>query len=362
MSRSLAVAAALVLLLAAFLAWQIAPRLLPGLRRTVARPAPSLAGLSGLTAWWNATPAAGDSLSGHPVVLLLWSEADPRTEPALETLEAWHRAYAPLGVRVLAVHAPEYRFATDTAVTGRIVRRGRLTLPVASDPSGRLVTAFGGPTEGPHLVVLDERGATLVDTVGALAAGDEALRAWARAARGAAAEPPALAVPAPAPVRTVRLGAGQVTAGPLAGLPAGHEEVFTAQFRYQEQGKAWTPFPVGGWRLRADGLQATRGGAANFVAIRYSAARVGVVVSPPPGASARLWILVDDRWPREAERGADVAADSRGAAHVDVAAPGLYWIGIGQGTGERVLKLSPDQAGATLHAIVFENAGGGPTP
>ena len=40
--------------------------------------------------------------------------------------------------------------------------------------------------------------------------------------------------------------------------------------------------------------------------------------------------------------------------YVDVAAPGLYWIE--QGRGERVLKLSPDQPGVTLHALVFEGA------
>jgi hypothetical protein len=130
--------------------------------------------------------------------------------------------------------------------------------------------------------------------------------------------------------------------------------VFTAEFRYQEQGSAWTPFPVGGWRTSAQGLIATRGGAANFVSIRYSAGRAGVVVTPPPGASARLWILRDDRWPRPDERDDDAVMDERGAVSVLVTEPRLYWID--RGEGERVLKLSPETAGVTINAFVFTGA------
>lgn len=337
---------------AAVLAWRLAPRFLPGLRAS----APAAARLPSLdvpATWWNGGPVADDSLRGHPAVVLLWSDADPRAAAALATLEAWQAAYAPLGARVLAVHVPEYAYAADTAVAGRIVRRERLSFPLASDPTGRLAAAFGGATEGPHLVVADETGRIVSDEVGDLARADEALHAWAERAHGAAAPPP-MAPPALPAVRVVRLGAGETREGPLEGLPAGYEGVFTAEFRYQEQGRRWAPFPVGGWRLRADGLEATRGGAANFAAIRYSAARVGVVVSPPAGARGRLWILLDDRWPAADLRGADVAADAQGAAYVDVAAPGLYWIE--QGRGERVLKLSPGEPGVTLHALVFEGA------
>jgi hypothetical protein len=354
MSRTLvALAAVSVVLVAGLLTWTLAPRFLPGLRAS-ARSQAHLPTLDLPATWWNGGPFPDDSLAGRPVVVLLWSEADPRTPAALATLQAWHAAYAPLGVHVLAVHVPEFRFADDSAVVGRMVRREKLSFPVASDPAGRFAASFGGATEGPHLVVADERGVLAVDTVAAMAPGDAALRAWAARAAGVGATPPVLATPDFPPVRMVRLGAGESREGPLVGLPAGHEEVFTAEFRYQEQGRAWAPFPVGGWRVRADGLEATRGGAANFIAIRYSAGRAGVVVSPPPGASARLWVLVDDQWPREEARGADVAADGRGAAYLEFAEPGLYWIE--QGRGERVLKLSPDRPGVTLHALVFEGA------
>jgi len=353
MRRALVILAAVAVVLAAgLLAWRLAPRFLPGLREP-ARAEARLPSLDVPATWWNGGPVADDSLRGAPVVVLLWSDADPRAVTALATLEAWRAAYAPLGVKVLAVHVPEYAYAADTAVAGRIVRREQLTFPVASDPSGRLATAFGGATEGPHLVVADENGRVVADAVADLAPGDAALHAWAQRTH-AAAVPPPLLPPALARLRTVRLGAGEPSDGPLKGLHAGFEGVFTAEFRYQEQGRRWTPFPVGGWRLRADGLEATRGGAANFAAIRYSAARAGVVVSPPRGARGRLWILVDDHWPAADRRGVDVTAGAQGAAYLDITAPGLYWIE--QGRGERVLKLSPGEPGVTLHALVFEGA------
>jgi len=354
MRRALAILAAVGFVFAAgFLSWRLAPRLLPGLRAPVP-VAKRLPSLEGTACWWNGGPFPADSLRGAPVALLLWSDADPRAEAALGAMQAWHAAYTPLGAHVIAVHEPEYAYAADTAVAGRLVRRWRLDLPVGDDPAGRIAARLGGPMDGPQLVVADEDGLVVVDTVAALAPGDAALRGWALRARRAEDVPPPLATPDFPPVRVVGLGAGDPREGPLAGLPAGHEEVFTAQFRYQQVGRPFVPFPVGGWRVDAEGLEATRGGAANFVAIRYSASRVGLVVSPPPGARARLWVLLDDHWPAADRRGADVSAGAGGAAFVDVSAPGLYWIE--KGRGEGVLQLSPDQRGIELHALVFENA------
>lgn len=351
-------AAALFVLALVLLTLRLAPRLLPGLR-PAAPAAPGFPSLDAPLVWWNGGPVAADSLRGHPVVALLWSGADPRASTALATLEAWNAAYRPLGVRVLAIHVPEYAYGADTSFVGARVRREAISFPVASDPAGVLAARFGGATEGPHVVVADGNGRVIVDEVGNLARADAALHAWAVRTHGPGA-PPALSPPPLPAVRIVRLGAGENDGGPLKGLAAGYEGVFTAEFRYQEQGRRWLPFPVGGWRLRADGLEVTRGGAANFAAIRYSAARVGVVVSPPAGARGRLWILLDDHWPAAELRGEDVVADSQGAAYVEIATPGLYWIE--RGRGERVLKLSPEESGVTLHALVFEDGDRGDAP
>ncbi len=331
-----------------------APHVMPGLRTPPAPRPGRLPSLSRLVAWQGGGPFTDDSLRGRPVAMLVWYDTDPASLAALDIADAWHRAFAPLGARVFAVHVPEFEFATDSAVARRVARRLGVVLPMADDSSGFVDAALNGPSHAPHLVVADGDGRMVVDTVADMVAGEQALRAMIRASHPGAVLPPSPDPTLPTGVRFIVLGAGQVEHGPLRQLSGGHEKVFTAEFRYQEQGRAWTPYPVGGWRSDKDGATSTRGGAANFMAIRYSAGRAGVVATPPPGATARLWILRDDRWPRADERGDDVTVDARGAAYVLVTEPRLYWID--RGEGERVLKLSPESPGVTLNELVFTGA------
>ena len=353
-NRSLAVLLAALVLLAATVTVLMAPRWLPGLGQPKQAEPLALPTLSRISTWHNSAPLTPDSLKGHPVAMLVWTDTDPRALAALGVAEAWYRAYAPYGIRVIAVHEPEYAFAADTSIAAGIVRKLHLTLPVADDVSGAVEAMIGGVSDGPHLVVADETGRVEVDTEGAMTPGTRPLTVAALRMRPGAPLPPEVDTAVPGGVRTVPLGAGRVESGPLRALSAGHDRVFTAEFRYQESGVAWTPYPVGSWRTGAEGLTATRGGAANFLAIRYSAGRAGVVVTPPAGGSARLWILRDDRWPAVGDRGEDVEVDGRGAASLLVHRPGLYWID--RGKGERVLKISPESPDLTVNAFVFTDA------
>lgn len=346
--------AAAVVLAAVVATLYVGPRFLPGLARLRPATAGHLPSLDTATGWLGVDTLAADGLVGHPTLVLVWSDTDPRSIEALQVAEAWHRAFTPLGCRILAVHAPDFAFAADRRVPARIASTLGLTLPIALDATLRLQSALGGATNGPHLLVADASGRVVLDTVNALAAGEMALRELYGRMPAGSALPGLIAKATPATVRTVYLGTGRVAAGPLAGMAPGSEHTLTAQFRYQEQGEPWTPYPVGRWRAGSEGATALRAGAADFVAIRYSAARVAVVASPPPDRSARLWVLVDEHWPGAGAAGEDVRFDGKGAAYIELTEPRLYWVE--RGSGERVLKLSPDEAGITLHAFVFEDA------
>ena len=332
----------------------VGPRFIPGLKRLPASHERRLPSLGAATGWVGTDSLAPNALLGHPSLLLVWNDTDPRSLEALQVAEAWHRAFTPLGCRIVAVHAPDFAFATDRSVATRIAGSLGLTLPIALDAALQLQSALGGATDGPHVLVADATGRVVLDTVGALAAGELALRELYGSLPSGSALPGLIATSSPVRVKTVYLGIGRVHAGPLVGFSPGTEHTLTAQFRYQEQGERWAPYPVGRWRTGIEGATALRAGAADFVAIRYSARRAGVVVSPPPGGSGRLWVLRDEQWPAAADCGADVAFDGHGAAYVEVTEPRLYWLL--QGGGERVLKLSPATAGLTVHAFVFENA------
>jgi hypothetical protein len=116
------------------------------------------------------------------------------------------------------------------------------------------------------------------------------------------------------------------------------------------------PAPVGRWIPRAEGVECARGGAADFVAIRYHAGAVDVIASPPKDGPAKLWILLDDGWLSADALGADARLEPGGGSYVEVSEPRLYRIATG--AGEHVLRLSPARAGLTLHALVFENPSG----
>ena len=132
---------------------------------------------------------------------------------------------------------------------------------------------------------------------------------------------------------------------------------FVSPFRSEQEGSLDTPVPVGWWTPRHDVLEASRAGAANFLAIRYDAGPVGAVMGPPAGDSqetgpARIWILEDEHWLRPAGARAGVRFDPRGGSYVDLDATRAYALTRG---GAHVLKLSPEQPGTRLYSFTFES-------
>jgi len=312
--------------------------------------------------WHHGGPLTADSLRGAVVVLAVFSDTHPSTFDVLPRLQAWHEAYARLGVRIVGVHAPEYAFATDPAVVERLAARLAVSFPIVADPALQVLASLER-SGSEVLLVLAGPGGRLLDVrpagdpardLPAFEAGLRAALAGAHPGRGfpAAAVPDTPAGGTASSVRTIRLGTASVAAGPLAGAAPGRAQPFTAQFRFEVEGAPYVPHPIGWWTPRPQGIEAARGGAAQFLAIRYDASRVGVVASPPPSGPVRLWILRDEKWLPAAALGADARADAQGASYVDVEAAGLYFVT--RGPGEHVLKLSPESPGLALHALTFE--------
>jgi hypothetical protein len=221
--------------------------------------------------------------------------------------------------------------------------------------------------DGPQLVLTDPTGKIVGATAGRgpLAGIERALRAQLRqlhpelefpADPGLASGPsPAGPTTQPPGARVVPLGSTRVREGPLAGATLGRAAQFTAQFRFQVEGKPYVPYPVGLWSPGGEGLTAARGGAENFVALRYDAGALWAVLSPPPGETVRVWVLRDENWLPAEALGADARLDGRGDSYVEVDEPRLYAI-CRERAGEHVVKLSPDAPGVTVHALIVDPA------
>ena len=309
--------------------------------------------------WVNGTAPRASDLDGHPVLVVAWCDTHPDGLASLARAEEIRQAYERYGVRVIAIHEPDFSFSTDTAVVARAARRAGVHFPIALDPAGRMAARLGITELRASSLIADTSGALFAPRRGlaGIEANQLALRSVLDSVHHELRFPVESAVPAqadndPARVRTIYLGVGRAVEGPITTAESGRAVPFTAQFRFEVEGKAFVPYPVGWWRPEADGLIAARGGAATFIALRYQGGALDAVISPPPGSHARVWILSDEHWLAADALGADAHLDPRGASYVDVDEPRLYRLT--HAAGPHQIKLSPEAAGVTFHALLAE--------
>jgi hypothetical protein len=316
---------------------------------------------------WIGTPP---ELHAPFTAIVVWSLADPRSLAAADRAEKWRLLYGSLGARIIGIHAPHAAFDADSEVVATEVARRGLGYPVALDGSLAWTHELSSAGPRPCVVIADSLGRvcyTGVDDAAAErelehlvviahpemaspgSAGDSA-GSGAPTGGGAADAVPAAATGVRAPVW---LGAGDHPTGPLADVTPGGPRTFHAELSTEIAGTPWVPTPIGLWSLGSDGLTAARGGAQQWVALRYDAVPLAVVASAARGGSGKLWVLRDDAWLPRAVAGADVRFDARGGSYVEVAWPRLYDVVRADGH-PHVVKLSPEEPGLTLHAFVFE--------
>lgn len=309
--------------------------------------------LAGATGWLNGTPATADSLRGGPVLILVWSDTDPVSLRVLPDVQSWQQAYGRFELRVIGVHMPQYAFAADTIVPARALQHLAVQIPVALDASMRIAPQLGAGGGLPAWVVLDTGGRTVYSAQGdrerdvhhALLGLIERRFPGTVTAGQAPGEQPDHA-----PTR-VYCGTARVRNGPLAGTASGEPITFTAQFRYQEEGDTDVPYPVGRWTPSSEGVTSARGGATDYLAMRYSGGAVDAVMERTGTDPQRVWVLCDDAWLPDSLSGDDVRRDSRGASYLEVDEPRLY--SVVKNGGGHVLKLSPEGTGTTFYEFVI---------
>ena len=357
MQRQLLIVSLVAIALIAGIAAAVLPRL--GREPATSQPAavpqalPSFDGLG----WVNGGPLTADSLAGHPVLVFLWSDIDPHSLEVLPEVESWHVAYVRYGVRVIGVYAPEFSFGADSAVAAAMVRRLGITFPVALDAGYQFEPRLEGRVERPTLLVANENGVIFSRMHGVRTADAQRdIRALLRKKYPDRfpndPETPDTGEAQRPSVKFIYLGTSRVEQGPLADAKPGYPQTFTAQFRFQEEGVAYVPYPVGRWTPSAEGLTSARGGAADYVALRHEGGRVSAVIAPSESGAKRLWILANDSWLAPEDRGDDVQMDSRGASYVEVEEPRSY--SIANARGPQVLKLSPEGPGLTVYCFTVE--------
>ena len=101
-------------------------------------PMPSLRGAS---EWINGEPK-WDELSGTPVLVHFWAVSCHICHDNMPTIAEWRDAYAPRGLRVIAIHLPREEADTDVERVRADAARMGVTEPLGIDNSVAVADAF----------------------------------------------------------------------------------------------------------------------------------------------------------------------------------------------------------------------------
>ena len=134
-------------LLAALLAATMAPLPVEG-------ELPSFGGASG---WLNSQPLTKDGLRGKVVLVDFWTYTCINWLRTLPYVRAWAGKYKELGLVVIGVHTPEFRFEKDLDNVRRAVKDRKIDFPVAIDNDYGIWRAFDN-YYWPALYFIDAQG------------------------------------------------------------------------------------------------------------------------------------------------------------------------------------------------------------
>jgi hypothetical protein len=108
--------------------------------------------------WLNVPFLQVSTLLGSSVPLVwFWDCCSLNSLRALPYLKQWHERYSAAGLRVIAVHSPQFDFGRQATIVTDAARRLEITFPVALDSSYEVWRAYGNEV-WPALYLWDRRG------------------------------------------------------------------------------------------------------------------------------------------------------------------------------------------------------------
>ena len=109
--------------------------------------------LDGAVQWLNSPPLTTAGLRGKVVLVDFWTYSCINCLRTLPYINAWARKYAPYGLVVIGVHAPEFAFERDIGNVRKAVHDLGIGYPVAIDNNYAIWRAFGNEYWPAHYFV-----------------------------------------------------------------------------------------------------------------------------------------------------------------------------------------------------------------
>jgi len=279
----------------------------------------------------NSPPLTVQGLRGKVVLVDVWEYTCINWIRTSPFVKAWNRDYAPLGLVVVGVHAPEFEFGKRVENIDRGIHDHGLTYPIAIDNAFTIWRALGNDA-WPAKYLFDARGQLVKRWVGE-GRYDE-IESEIR--RLLAAANPGVQLPAVSQEATQFARTGQPS---YAGIT--NETYIGAEGR-----QPGTVTLEGDWRSERQYVELRKG--TGKITLPFTAGEVNLVMQPGPSGSAAVTVLLDGK-PVGDAHGADVDAD--GVAHLDRS--GMIRLVAGASRRRHVLTLVTTDPGVRAFAFTF---------
>ncbi len=297
----------------------------------------ALAPLDRAAVWLNSEPLTADALRGKVVAVEFWTYSCINWLRTLPYVRAWAETYADRGFVVVGVHAPEFGFEHDLDNVRRASGQLDVSYPIVIDNEFAIWRAFGNHY-WPALYLVDRDGRIRFQHFG-----EEAYEESERAIQqlldvdqelvdvdaggvAAAADWPNLK----SPETYVGAGRGVPRAGARADELELNEWALTGQWSVGEEAAVLDTAP-------------------GSVAYRFAGRDLNLVLTPPPGGTARFTVTLDGEPPGD-DHGLDANAAGEGA----VTEPRMYQLVRNHGpTRERTFEITFLDAGVGVYVFTF---------
>jgi thiol-disulfide isomerase/thioredoxin len=288
---------------------------------------------TGLDGWINSEPISLAQSRGSVRLVNFWTYSCINSRRPMTYLKRWHTEYGPLGLRVIGIHTPEFRFEHVRSNVESYIRQEGIQFPVGLDNGYETWNAFQNEA-WPAFYLVDRAGRVVLSWEG-----EDHAHEMERAIRGALGLKGAESAEHPGDDPDLsRIGTQETYFGAEHPTPQDIRQsprLGTAKYSFpQESGPALNQYQLDGTWTREDQrlvLVSARGG----LRFRYSAAKLYMVAAAPSTAPIR------------------VRVDGEEQPQARIGWPTLYTVVDGDTYSERLLELEADTPGLTFYSSTF---------
>lgn len=318
--------------------------------------------------WFNTPALTKKYFKGRVTLLYFWDYSSINCIREIGDLKKLQRTYRPFGLRVIWVHAPEFKFAGEAENVRNAVRRFGITQPVFLDNDFKLWENYdirSWPTK-----VLVNKDGKIAGTL----VGEENIKKTESDVRELLKDVnPSAELPEPifkiekkgytSPFCGVMSGetyVGYKRAGWWGARVANQEWVSKDKpVMFKDRGERVERgfFLHGMWENRADDFRHARktDELSDYLGLIYLGTEVYSMLNSPKDDNARVYVTRDDAPIPLEHWGQDINEDEQGRTYVRVSEPRLYYLIANEDSEPHELKLWTRVKDLSIHSFAFSN-------